>query len=141
MFDQGEFISQDYEEAVNWWRKAAEQGDATAQSNLGAMYANGHGVQQDYTEAAKWYLLAANQGLAGAQAQFACVYQLGDGLPKDYVLAYMWFNLAAAEGDKAAAEGREAIAKEMSQEQIAEAQRLSREWYSAHKANESVDER
>ena len=48
------------------YRKAAEQGDAAAQNNLGFMYINGEGVPQDYQEALKWYSLAAEQGHADA---------------------------------------------------------------------------
>jgi TPR repeat protein len=46
-------------EAMQWYRKAAEQGDKMAQANLGEMYAKGHGVPQDYVLAHKWLNLAA----------------------------------------------------------------------------------
>ena len=42
-------------EAFKWFSKAAEQGDAISQFNLGVMYAKGRSVEQDYTEAFKWY--------------------------------------------------------------------------------------
>ena len=48
----------DYVEVVKWWRKAAEQGHAEAQNNLGWMYSLGKGVPQDDIEAEKWYSLA-----------------------------------------------------------------------------------
>ena len=51
----------DAAEAVKWFRKAAEQGNASAQSNLGVMYAEGRGVPQDDAEAVKWY----RRGAAG----------------------------------------------------------------------------
>ena len=57
---------QDYAEAMHWYRKAAEQGNAIAQFNLGVMYSNGEGVKRDQTEAAKWYRLAAAQGNVSA---------------------------------------------------------------------------
>ena len=57
----------DYATALKEWRPLAEQGNADAQNNLGAMYDNGNGVLQNYTEAVKWYRLAAEQGYAGAQ--------------------------------------------------------------------------
>jgi len=47
-------VSQDYAEAVRWFRKAAEQGDAQAQFNLGLMYVNGKGVRQNYKIAKEW---------------------------------------------------------------------------------------
>ncbi len=51
-----------YQEAVRWYRKAAEQGHAKAQYNLGVMYYNGFGVTQDRTEAKKWWEKSAAQG-------------------------------------------------------------------------------
>ena len=47
---------------MRWYRKAAEQGDAAAQFNLGVMYANGEGVPEDYVKAYAWMNLAAAQG-------------------------------------------------------------------------------
>ena len=55
-------MPQDYAEAVKWFRKAAEQDCAIAQSNLGVMYARGNGVPQDYVQAHKWFNLAALRG-------------------------------------------------------------------------------
>ncbi len=48
-------MKQDYKEAFKWYRKAAEQGNDEAQSNLGLCYENGQGVKQDFSEAVKWY--------------------------------------------------------------------------------------
>jgi TPR repeat protein len=55
-------VTKDEAEAVNWYRKAAEQGYAKAQSNLGFMYSNGYGVPKDETAAYMWYLLASGKG-------------------------------------------------------------------------------
>jgi TPR repeat protein len=93
------------------------------------MYANGNGVPQDYAEAAKWYRKAAEQGAADAQYTLGGMYEWGDGVPKDDVIAYMWFNLAAAQGTmKEAAAERDTLGARMTPDQIAEAQRLAREW-------------
>jgi len=53
---------------VRWYRKAAEQGHANAQFNLGVGYANGQGVKQDHAEAVRWYRKATEQGLVYAVA-------------------------------------------------------------------------
>jgi uncharacterized protein len=111
-----------------WYRKAADQGIANAQYNLGVFYANGHGVPQDYVEAVKWYRKAADQGFAMAETNLGVMYALGHGVPQDFVLAYMWFNLAAAQGTANPVQGRDLIANHMTPSQIAEAQRLAREW-------------
>ena len=55
-------MPEDDTEAVKWYRKAAEQGHAPAQYNLGAMYGNGEGVPEDYVQAYAWLNLAAAQG-------------------------------------------------------------------------------
>ena len=51
---------------MKWYRKAANQGDADAQNNLGLMYNKGQGVMEDYVEAYKWYSLSAAQGFSTA---------------------------------------------------------------------------
>jgi TPR repeat protein len=59
MYALGQGVAKDSAEAARWYRKAAEQGHAAAQKNLGVMYAHGEGVPQDYAEAYKWANLAA----------------------------------------------------------------------------------
>jgi TPR repeat protein len=56
------------------------------------------------------------------------MYERGLGVPKDYVLGYMWFNLAAAQGHEIARWDREELSSAMTPDQIAEAQRLARDW-------------
>ncbi len=99
-----------------------------AQCGLGLMYAEGKGVPQDYQEAVRWYRLSAEQGEAGAQFNLGVMYAKGQGLPKDDVLAHMWMNLAAAKGVKEAVKLRDLVEKAMTPAQLAEAQRLAREW-------------
>ena len=61
-YDNGEGVIQDYKEAVKWYTKAAEQGHASAQGNLGVMYANGEGVLQDNVYAHMWFNIASSNG-------------------------------------------------------------------------------
>ena len=67
MYEQGQGVRQDYAQAVQWYRKAAEQGYAGAQVNLGLMYEQGQGVRQDYAQAVQWYRRAVEQGDTDAQ--------------------------------------------------------------------------
>ena len=60
--DDGRGVPENNAEAVKWYRLAAEQGDASAQCNLGVMYANGEGVLEDYVLAYAWLNLAGAQG-------------------------------------------------------------------------------
>jgi hypothetical protein len=62
MYSHGYGVKQDYNQAVAWYQKAADQGYADAQTNLGFMYKNGYGVKQDYNQAREWYQKAADQG-------------------------------------------------------------------------------
>jgi TPR repeat protein len=130
MYEKGRGVPQDYAEALKWYRKAAEQGNAGAEYNLGAMHQNGLGVTQNYVEAVRWYRRAADQGLAGGQFVLGGMYQIGIWrlVPKDIVRAYMWFNLAAAQGLEGAEKYRDEVAQHMTPAQIAEAQKLAREW-------------
>jgi uncharacterized protein len=110
-------------------RRLAEEGLATAQFNLGQMYDKGEGgLPKDFAAAASWYRKAAEQGIADAQVNLGVMYGAGRGVPQDYVLAHMWLNLAAAGGTKDAAEGRERVTAKMTPAQVAEAQKLAREW-------------
>jgi TPR repeat protein len=100
MYDNGEGVAEDDTEAVKWWRLAAEQGDAVAQSNLGLKYAQGEGVSEDYAEAIKWWRLSAEQGNTLAQNGLGVLYETGEGVRQDNIKAHMWFNIASSIGDK-----------------------------------------
>ena len=76
-------------------RKAAEQGYATAQCNLGYCYQYGQGVDKDETEAVKWYRKAAEQGYATAQCNLGYCYKYGHGVDKDETEAVKWYRKAA----------------------------------------------
>ena len=82
-----------------------------------------------------WDRKAADQGDVRAQYSLGVLYAAGSGVPQDYVLAHMWSNLAAsrttaseAEIRNKAIETRDRVAAKMTREQIAEAQKLAREW-------------
>lgn len=133
IYYHGRGASQDDLEAIKWFRRAADQGDVVAQFHLGDAYSAGRGVPQDYTEAAKWYRMAADQKNAKAQFNLGFLFSNGQGVPHNNVFAHMWFNLAAAnylsaESRNRAAMNRDRIAEKMSSGEVAEAQRLAREW-------------
>jgi hypothetical protein len=134
-FHGGSATQKNEGEATKWFLRAAEQGDASAQLHLGIMYSEGRAVPQNFAEAAKWYRLAADQGNAQAQFSLGLFYVRGEGVPASNVLAHKWFNLAAAHftasesrDRQAAAKNRDAVAFKMTREEIAEAQKLAREW-------------
>jgi TPR repeat protein len=133
MYYRGRGVGQDDREAATWFRRAADQGDTTAQFFLGGMYSEGRGVPQDYKEAARWYERAAVQGDGQAQYNLGVAYARGEGVTQNLVKAHMWFNLSAARltdprGRTAAQKNRDQVAGEMSSDQLAEAQKMARDW-------------
>ena len=94
----GSVSGQDFEET----KRLAEQGDATAQYNLGNMYDSGRVVPENDAEAVRWYRLAAEQGDAAAQNNLGFMYARGEGVPEDDVEAVKWYRLAAEQGDATA---------------------------------------
>jgi TPR repeat protein len=96
------------------------------------MYATGEGVPQDYKEAAKWFRKAAEQGQAAAQCVLGFMYNNGQGVIEDYIQAYVWYNISAANGDENGKTQKAMVAEEMTKEQIAKAQDLSREMIKAN---------
>ena len=98
-YETGDYgLTENAEEAVRWYRLAAEQGLADAQHNLASMYAGGEGVPRDREVAVGWFLLAADQGHAPSQYRIGLMFAEGQGLPEDDEEAVLWYNLAAEQG-------------------------------------------
>ena len=99
-FQKGSTAAQngDFATALREWTPLAEQGDASAQYNLGVLYYQGNGVPQDYKTAVKWFARAAEQGDADAQYNTGYMYHIGKGVPQDYKEAVKWYTSAAKQG-------------------------------------------
>ncbi|MGH8490685.1 MAG: tetratricopeptide repeat protein [Gammaproteobacteria bacterium] len=96
---RGSDKAEKYTEALDWYRKAADQGYAYAENALAGMYERGRGfLQQDYAEAMKWYRMAADQGDARGRHSVGLMYRDHKGVPQDNEEASKWFRLAAAQG-------------------------------------------
>ena len=87
---------------IKWYTKAAEQGDAAAQFNLGICYDFGEGVEQDMQKAVEWYTKAAEQGNAKAQFNLGGCYKDGEGVEQDKQKAVEWYTKAAEQGYESA---------------------------------------
>ena len=123
MYRGGRGVEQNDKEAVKWYQRAAEQGVADAQFNLGVMYGDGRGVEQDDIKAMEWYQCAAGQGLDSAQHNLGVMYTKGQGVPQNYREAYIWFSMATANGRKNSEKSRDSLAKQLSYEDLTEAQK------------------
>ena len=97
-YSDGLGVAQDAALAVEWWRKAAEQGLDVAQYNLGVAYHGGTGVAQDEALAVGWCKKAAKQGHAHAQYNLHRAYHEGKGVVQDAALAVEWCKKAAKQG-------------------------------------------
>ncbi len=133
----GAYERKDFATAIAVWRPLAEQGNAEAETLLGAMYWRGEGVPRDHAAAANWYLRAAEKGYARAQNDIGFMYGFGEGIPPtDNVRAYKWLSLAIAnytgknqERLDQALKDRAAVRVRMTPAQIADAERQVREFH------------
>ena len=127
-YEKGTAVTQNHLEAARWYRLAAMTGYPDAQYKLCEMSEQGRGLPQDYQEAIRWCGLAADQGNGRAMFLLGRLYHTAHGVPQDFVRAHMWYNLATAHGFEESKRWRDRLADDMSASQIAEAQKLAREW-------------
>jgi TPR repeat protein len=132
-------LPQDFAEAARWYYKAAEQGFAPAQNNLGALYWMGDGVPQDRAEAVRWHRKAAEQGDPNAQYNLGTSLAYGRGVPKDLQQAYVWLSLAVAQGDTKAHANQDFVASQLDRESIANAQRRAAEFVPKKQGKDILD--
>lgn len=121
----------DHQFTVRLYEESAENGNMDAQYKLGLLYLTGNGALQDFAEAAKWLKLSAEQGYGPAQYELGMIYRSGYGLPAEPVQSYVWLNLAAAAGVSEAKMARDEVMRGLSAKQLAQAQKISREWLDA----------
>ncbi len=102
LFRRGLGVDQDFEQALSWYKRAADMGFDRAQANVATMYLKGEGVKQDYEEASEWFSKAARNGHTIAQYNLGLMYEHGKGVKKSASKALGWYNLAAKAGHKQA---------------------------------------
>ena len=133
MYWAGLGVPKDYDEAAKWYQRAADRGQAEAQAALADMYLHGQSVPRGTEKAVELYRKAANQGMAFAQYQMGTMHYEGAIVAKDPVQAYLWFSLALT-GLKPGAFRDDAtkalhhLARQMSSDQLSEAERLVDAW-------------
>lgn len=98
LYSKGGAVPRDDRIAAIWFGKAAEQGNAEAQYQLGNLYENSN-LPKDYKAAVSWYHKAAQQGSAKAQARLGFFYSKGIGVPKNMNEALLWSGKAAFQGN------------------------------------------
>ncbi len=98
MYFEGQGVTQDYEQAVKWLRRAARK-NASAQGFLGLAYFEGHGVAQSFRQAVRWSRAGAERGNDLAQRTLGLCYQTGKGVEANPAEAVKWFHKSAEQGD------------------------------------------
>jgi TPR repeat protein len=127
-YANGDGVAQSYSKAIFLWERAAKQGDAESQHNLGYSFNNGLGVARDVARAEHWYRQAAEQGVAEAQCILGLMCARGEAGDIDLVEAHKWFSISAAAGNQAAAANLKYAETLMSGEQISAAKQRAIEW-------------
>src|SRR5690606_31608179 len=132
-------LLQDYRQALAWFRKAAEQGEAAAQHGLGNRYYHGQGVPQNYQQALEWYRKAAEQGYAMSQYNLGIMYEQGQGVPQSTQESYAWISVAIANGIEAQSQAiavRDMLAAKLSSARLAEAQKLAAAYFEQYRSEQ-----
>lgn len=94
------FKYKDCLKAREWFEKAAQQGDALAQVEVGETYYDGcPDAERDYAKAKRWFEKAAEQGNATAQHNIGRMYELGKGVEQNLQIATQWFEKSAQSGN------------------------------------------
>jgi TPR repeat protein len=132
----GKGVAYDLTRASEWYRKAADKNDLSAELHLAALYRDGgKGLPRDMEQAAAWYRKAADQGDVGAQATLGLLYSLGQGVQKSDVEAYFWLDLAASvKGPKQQqyAQNRQLIGTHITTDELEEVEERVAKWLAAH---------
>jgi len=98
IFSNGEMMKPDYQQAANYYKMAADQGQRDGEFGLAVRYVTGQGMPLDRAEAQRWFKAAADQGHADAQYDLGTMYEVGDGTGADLPSALHYYELAAQQG-------------------------------------------
>jgi uncharacterized protein len=129
---QAAFDRKDYAAAFREFSSAAEQGDALAQSSLGAMYDRGLGVARDFEAAVQWFRRSAEQGNKFGQFNLGAMYFMGTGVAQDRIEGCKWFSLALMQGSELALYNMQLCGKYLDEAARAEYNRRAQEWLASH---------
>lgn len=133
VYDSNTSAPSNITESIKWFRKAAEQGNAEAQAQLGQFHYHGLGVPREFTEAAKWFRNAADQGNSLAESYLGGMYARGEGVKQDYAEAYFWSSLAVINSKiQQLKKVRDQSAAQITAEEKSAIDKRVEEWMKAH---------
>ncbi|KAF9931189.1 hypothetical protein FBU30_010632 [Linnemannia zychae] len=85
----------DYDKAMYWYQKSANQRYCSAMANIGYLYAHGVGVSKNFSTGVSWFIRAANHGSEGCQFNVGTLYEEARGVAKDLSIALEWYKKSA----------------------------------------------
>lgn len=97
-YERGHGVPQDWKQAVEWYRRAAQAGNTVAMGNLGWCYEKGKGVEKDPAAAVSWYRQGAERGSVRSMYELGRCCQGGIGVAEDLKQALIWFHKSAEVG-------------------------------------------
>lgn len=122
LYERGRGVAKDDAKAMHWYGQAAEAGNAKAMYRLGVAEAAGWNGEPDYVEAGQWFTKAATLGVIDAQFNLAVLYERGSGVPQSLKEAFKWYAIAAARGDAESKSRIDALASQITSDDVTEAQ-------------------
>jgi uncharacterized protein len=138
-YAEGNGVDQNFDLAMKWYQRAADQGNADAENAIGVMYRTGSGVDQSKEEALLWYRKAARQGNGLAMFNLGTAYYNGDGLDVSDPAAYAWFTLAKQAGVSSAADAVARMDRELRPWQINDGLKMLADMYAKGEAVKQDD--
>ena len=124
VYSNGEAVKPDFSKALYWLNKAVKKNVPSAYYNLAQMYLQGTGVRVNNEKAINLLVNASSYNYAPAQEKLASIYMLGKSTKQDLVQAYKWYSLAALQGDKTSSNMLVVLSKQMTKEQLSQANKL-----------------
>jgi len=101
-YARGEGVTQSYEKAGEWYRKAADQGNIKAMNNLGILFLEGEGIKKDPVEAYRWFSKAADLGDPRSSYLKGLLLCEGRGVKADPTAGLKWMEKASSMGNPVA---------------------------------------
>lgn len=126
-FNAGDYVAA----FANWW-PLAKRGDAKSQASVGFLYYSGKGVRRDDDQSLRWFRSAADAGQPTAQFFLGLHYYYGRGVRRDLARAYSWCDIAMSNGYTESLFCRDAVALEMSAEEMHRSTQLTSDFFRTH---------
>ncbi len=124
--DGGKDFPIDEKKGIEWFQKAADNGEPVAQYIVATMYYDGEDVTQDYSKAINYYQKSAEQGALTSAHDLGMMFETGTGINKNLKISYALFTIASASESSNSVMGSKRVAKLLNNKELAEAKELAK---------------